>query len=162
MQFKLTCKACHRNIQIEGELQTKRIDCPNCGFRIDLPSNILDINEVIGGFKIEKHLGHGAMGCVYLATQMSMDRKVALKVLPPEMMEDQEEIDRFMHEVRMLAMLDHPNIVTAFEAGEDNNNYFMAMTYVDGETLEEHINHVGPMEEDDVLNIMIKVCEALA
>ncbi len=122
MRLKLTCKNCRRNIEIEGDEISRAVQCPNCDSALDIPSNILDVDEVIGGFKVQKHLGSGSMGCVYLAKQLSMEREVALKVLPPEMTENREDLERFMNEVRMLAMLDHANIVTAFEAGEDHGN----------------------------------------
>ncbi len=101
------------------------------------------------------------MGCVYLANQVSMDRPVALKVLPPEMTEDEEELESFLHEVRLLAKLDHPNIVTAFEAGEADGNYYMAMTYVNGETLEDKVALEGPLEEEDALKIALKIADSL-
>ena len=77
----------------------------------------------VGGFRILKLLGRGGMGEVYLARQLSMDREVALKILPSSVTEDEDAVHRFLQEVRMTARLEHPHIVTAFEAGEDEGVY---------------------------------------
>ncbi|RMD75656.1 MAG: serine/threonine protein kinase, partial [Lentisphaerae bacterium] len=162
MRLKLTCKHCRRNIQIEGDHEISgSIECPNCSKHIEIPSNILDVDTMVGGFRIEKHLGSGSMGCVYLARQVSMDRQVALKVLPPHVTSDEEELNNFFHEVRTLAKMDHPNIVTAFEAGESNNTYFLAMTYVAGETLEEKLMREKMIDQDLAIKIAIKIGDAL-
>ena len=117
---------------------------------------------MLDGFRVEQWLGSGSMGEVYLATQLSMDRGVALKVLPPELVHDPDDVDRFQHEVRMLAKLDHPNIVTAFEAGEDAGHNYLAMSYVDGQSLEDRVQAHGPIPEEEALQIASKVAEALA
>ncbi len=116
----------------------------------------------IGNFEIGYLLGAGSMGQVFLAKQISMDRQVALKILPPEIMSrDDEAAHQFMNEVKMLAKLEHPNIVTAFEAGEDQGIYYLAMQYVNGESLENRLQRERMIPEEEAISVMIKVAQAL-
>ena len=161
LRLKLTCKGCRRNIEIEGEHIPGDMLCPDCDRPLPIPKHILNVDQEIGGFKVVKHLGSGSMGCVYEAIQMSMQRPVALKVLDPELTQKEDEVDSFLQEVRALARLDHPHIVTAFEAGEDQGQYFLAMTMVDGFTLDELVEREGPMDEQQGLQTALAVAEAL-
>jgi serine/threonine protein kinase len=115
----------------------------------------------IGSFRIERLIGSGGIGDVYLATQVTMDRKVAVKILSDHVRSDTEKLDDFMREVRNTAKLDHPNIVTAFEAGEDQGYHFLAMSFVDGDNLDQIIEAEGPMNEVRALEIILKVAGAL-
>jgi len=116
----------------------------------------------VGGFKIKRLLGKGGMGEVYLARQLSMDRDVALKILPTSMTQDDEDVQRFLQEVRMAARLEHPHIVRAYEAGEDSGVYYLAMSYVKGDTLAELLAGGGVLEERDALAITQRMAAALA
>jgi len=116
----------------------------------------------VGGFKIDRLLGKGGMGEVYLARQLSMDRNVALKILPSSMTMDEELVQRFLQEVRMVARLAHPHIVTAHEAGEDSGVYYLAMSYVQGQTLADLLTDGGVLEEKDALAITRQMAMALA
>lgn len=101
------------------------------------------------------------MGEVYLATQLSMDRQVAVKILPAALTEDRAFVERFLVEVRTATKLEHPNIVTAFDAGEDSGTYYLAMAYVDGEALDQRLKCDGPLPEASVLTIGLKLARAL-
>jgi serine/threonine-protein kinase len=125
------------------------------------PAPVAAPGVTLGNFLIEKPLGHGAMGQVFLALQLSMDRRVALKVLPQALMRDERVVERFQREVRMSARLEHPNIVTAYEAGEDFGYHFLAMTYVEGEDLETRRKREGAFQEKDALRAGRQVAEAL-
>ena len=95
--------------------------------------------ETVAGFHIIRELGRGNNGVVYLARQIALDRQVALKILLPELAaEDPTYIRNFLHEARLAARLDHPNIVQALDAGETPAGlYFFAMEFVDGKSLED-------------------------
>ena len=94
----------------------------------------------IPGYEIEKHIGSGAMATVYLAVQKSLQRKVALKLMAPTMLSDPTFSERFLKEGRIVAQLNHPNIVTIYDIGLTDSCYYMAMEYVDGgHTLKELI-----------------------
>ena len=75
-------------------------ECPDCGFNFQIPKQGLGPGARLGGFRIESLLGRGGMGEVYLARQLSMDRQVALKVLPSQLTSDPERVNRFLAEVR--------------------------------------------------------------
>lgn len=163
MLLKLKCDVCGRGLRVEGD-EIPRLawmECPHCQAQFQTPSNILSVDDVIGGFKIDRHLGSGAMGCVYQATQLSMNRKAALKVLPPELTHNEHEITEFMREVQLLAKLNHPCIVMAFEAGKDGDNYFLAMDFVDGRSLEDEIVRDGEITEKRALKIALRLAGAL-
>jgi len=116
----------------------------------------------VGGFKIDRLLGKGGMGEVYLARQLSMDRDVALKILPSSMTVDEQLVQRFLQEVRMAARLEHQHIVRAYEAGEDSGVYFLAMSYVKGDTLSDLLADGSVLEEKDALSITRQMATALA
>jgi len=116
----------------------------------------------IGGYRIECELGHGAMAVVYRAIQLNLQRPVALKVLPPEMARDTEFVNRFFNEARAAAALNHPNIVQAYDAGvADNDTYYFAMEYIEGETLLNRICHDGALPLRDGVEIGLHIAEAL-
>lgn len=118
--------------------------------------------DMISGFQIETWIGSGAMGEVYRARQLSMDRPVALKLLRKDLTDDDESVERFSNEVRLLASLDHPNIVTAFEAGQYEGFYFLAMSFVSGYNLDECQVERGVLPEKETLKVTLKVAKALA
>src|SRR5262245_9362847 len=95
------------------------------------------IGSELAGYRIEAPIGRGGMGVVYRAEQLRLGRKVALKLLAPELAENQAFRARFEHESRLAAQLDHPNIVPLFEAGEADGLLFLSMRYVDGIDLRE-------------------------
>jgi len=101
------------------------------------------------------------MGRVYQATQLAVDRLVAVKILPSAMTANRAYIERFLQEVRLLGKLEHPNIVTVFDAGEDGGCYYLAMSYVDGETIDQRLKRAGPFAEREALRIARIVARAL-
>jgi len=109
----------------------------------------------IGDFELVSKLGQGAMGAVYLAHQVSLDRMIALKILPPELATDQEFLERFRREARAAAKLDHPHIVMAYDVGVAGGYHYIAMEYVDGKDLEQGLQQqpLGRYEPSDVLTI---------
>jgi serine/threonine protein kinase len=119
MELIFTCPNCGVQMQIEGQYAGRDAECPECSKPITIPPLQIGPNAVVGGFRLERKLGSGSMGDVYLAEQIAMKRKVALKILPASMTRDPQAVQRFLHEVQILARFEHPNIVTAFDAGAD-------------------------------------------
>lgn len=103
------------------------------------------IPSQLGGYVIKQLIGTGGMGQVYLAEHVRMQRAVAIKTLPLKMVEDEHAINRFYEEVRAASRVLHPNIVTAFDAGEDDGFHFLAMEYIDGMTLTQIVARSGPL-----------------
>src|SRR5437763_15280499 len=91
----------------------------------------LEPGTVIGGYRVEQIAGRGGMGVVYVATQLRLNRRVALKVIAPELAEDPGFRERFQHESEIAASIDHPNVIPVYEAGEHEGLLFLSMRYVD-------------------------------
>jgi serine/threonine protein kinase len=161
MIIKLRCKHCFSKISAEDDLIGKEVFCPACNAVIPLPTPQFGCGSKINGFEIEQWLGSGAMGEVYLATQVSMRRKVALKTLPFSDMVNDEDKKRFLKEAQILAKLNHPNIVPAYDAGSTANCHYMSMGYINGKTLEDMQRKSGVLAELEMLDVMKKLSNAL-
>lgn len=114
-----------------------------------------------GDFRVISKIAEGGMGVIYRARQISMDRDVALKVLPQSLCRDTAVVNRFRHEARLLAKMDHPNIVRGIASGEANGQYYFAMELVDGEALDERLDRTGAFSESHALRIVLDVAAAL-
>src|SRR5215831_6883552 len=99
----------------------------------------LSHNSTLAHYTILAKIGAGGMGEVYLAEDTKLDRKVALKVLAPDVASHRDRMERFVREAKAAAALNHPNIAHVYEIGEDNGVHFIAMEFVDGVTLREKI-----------------------
>ena len=119
------------------------------------------IGSELAGYRIEAPIGRGGMGVVYRAEQLRLGRKVALKLLAPELAENQGFRARFEHESRLAAVLDHPNIVPLFEAGEADGLLFISMRYVEGTDLRDLLSRDGRLEPERALAIAAQVASAL-
>lgn len=117
--------------------------------------------RTIGEFRIVRRLGQGGMGAVYLAEQTSLKRKVALKLLRPEMTADPAALQRFRAEAEAVARITHANIVQVYSVGEADGTPFMALEYVAGRTLREIVVRKGPPALPICLTIMKQVAAAL-
>jgi predicted Ser/Thr protein kinase len=115
-----------------------------------------------GRYRLERELGRGGMGVVYLARELNLDRAVALKVLPPDLATSGELRERFLREARTAALLSHPNIVPIHHAGEASGFAFFAMGFVDGENLAEHLRARGRLSPQDTVRVLREVAWALA
>jgi eukaryotic-like serine/threonine-protein kinase len=126
-------------------------------------AHFLGFQEALAGrYSLERELGRGGMGIVYLAREVRLDRPVAIKLLPPEMAGDPGIRERFMRESRTAARLSHPSIVQIYTVDEVGDFVFYAMAYVDGTTLAERLASRGPMPAADVIRITREVAWALA
>ncbi|MHC4597996.1 MAG: protein kinase domain-containing protein [Planctomycetota bacterium] len=120
------------------------------------------IGSVIAGFQVIEKLGEGAMGVVYLANQVSLDRNIALKILPPNpALMQGDNITRFMREARTAASLSHVNIVQVHDAGEYEGLYFIAMEYVRGMGLSEVLGGIKVLGETAGLEIALQTAQGL-
>jgi serine/threonine protein kinase len=115
----------------------------------------------MAGFRVEALLGRGGMAYVYLAHDMQLGRKVALKVLSPELAANRQFQLRFHRESRLLASLDHPNIVPVYQAGEADGVLYIAMRYVEGSDLSALLDREGPLDPPVALKVLTQVSAAL-
>ena len=119
------------------------------------------VGETFGEYTIESVLGRGGMGTVYLATQARLQRKVALKVITPELAHDDEFRARFLRESQLAASLDHPNVIPIFDTSEIDGVLYLAMRYVAGPSLQTLIRERGPLLAEEALRIAEQVGSAL-
>ncbi len=117
--------------------------------------------QQIPGFQILSKLGQGAMAVVFKARQLSLDRIVAIKVLPKRLSENQEFVDRFYREGRAAARLNHPCIVQAYDVGESGGYHYFVMEYIDGQTVYELLSEGRRVDEHKALRITLKCARAL-
>ena len=149
--------------------------CRNCGLRASDPGAetvmleeendavLASIrSELAGDYSIERELGRGGMAIVFLAIDINLGRRVALKVLPPEMALRRSMADRFKREAKMAASLDHPNIIPIYRVGQGRGLLYIAMKYIDGRALDEIIEGQGALPITVVLQVLRAAARALA
>jgi len=157
----VTCPACGRTAAVADA--TREVVCA-CRHRYD-PSarpTVADpfLGREIEGYRIEELLGSGGMGTVYRATQLSLARAVAFKVLPAHVAEDPHFVRRFHREAEVLASLSHQNVVQIIDRGEQGGRFFIVMEYIDGENLRDLMKR-GPVEGRQACRIVAGLCAAL-
>src|SRR6059036_4265156 len=119
------------------------------------------VGQRIGHYKISESIGIGGMGEVYLATDMTAGRKAALKLLPERFTGDAERLKRFQQEAHAVVGLNHPNVLTVYEIGEDHSTHYIASELIEGETLRQRLTR-GRMQLSEAVDIAIQVASALA
>lgn len=117
--------------------------------------------DMIRGYRLMSKLGKGSMGTVYKARQLSLDRVVAVKILAPFLQNNEKYVTRFIKEAKILARLNHPNIVQCIDVGVSSGKYYFAMEFCDGPTVLELIRRGGKMAEERAVRIVLQVARAL-
>lgn len=120
-----------------------------------------DKSSILGDFRLEKKLGQGGMGTVYLAHQISLDRKCALKVLSKDLGSKPNFVERFKREARAGAKIDHPNVVRCYAVGEARGLHYVAMELIDGQSMQNWLNQLGRISVPDALHVTLLAAEAL-
>ena len=119
------------------------------------------IGDEFAGYRLVSLIGHGGMSIVYRAEHIGLERTVALKLLSPQVSEDEDFRERFQRESKVAAALEHPNIIPIYEAGEENGVLYIAMRYVEGADLKSRLKQGGPLEEHQVVVLISQVAAAL-
>ncbi len=125
------------------------------------PSSSMIGTVLSGRYRLEAKLGSGGMSTVYLASDDTLDRPVAVKVMHREMSEQEDQLQRFRQEARAVAKLTHPNVVSVIDAGEDGGHPYIVFEYVKGETLKQRIGRVGALDTQEAIAYAIEVARGL-
>jgi eukaryotic-like serine/threonine-protein kinase len=121
------------------------------------------VGETIAGrYEVEELVGHGGMSSVYKARDALLERHVALKILHEQYSTDDDFVERFKREARSVAQLQHPNIVTVIDRGEEDGRQFIVFEYIEGENLKEHVVRKGRLDVREALEISLEVARGLA
>jgi streptogramin lyase/predicted Ser/Thr protein kinase len=119
------------------------------------------IGSTLGGYRIESLIARGGMGVVYRATQLALERPVALKVIARQLADDEQFRRRFLSESRLAARLEHPAVVPVYDAREDDGELIVAMRLIEGGDLRKLIDRDGPLEPERAVHLLGQIAEAL-
>jgi serine/threonine protein kinase len=143
-------------------LSSPTMDDGNDPRHADASAVFRQLQRVLAGrFSLEREIGRGGMGLVYLTRDVTLDRPVAIKVLPPRLAADPEYRTRFLREARTAAGLSHPNIVPIHLVEERDGLVYFVMAYVDGESLGDRVRRAGPLRPAEVARLVQEVAWAL-
>ncbi|MEW6358185.1 MAG: protein kinase [Planctomycetota bacterium] len=169
MSIRITCPnpECGRRLKLRDDLAGKRVRCPECQGAIRVPGKESAADELVGKklahYEIISKIGEGGMGAVYQARNLSLNKIVALKVLPPSLQkEDPSFVKRFVREAQSTAQLDHPNVVTVHYVGREGDYHFIEMEYVDGKPLRELLRNPDNITVAQATRITVEAAKALA
>ena len=160
----IRCPSCGKVLNAPDGATAGRGKCPRCGELVDLATAErvgLKPGDTLGGCRIEALVGRGGMAAVYLATQLSLDRPVALKVLARHLARVGSFLERFEREATALAQLSHPNIVAILDKGTEGDTCFFVMEYVQGESLRQRLLRGGRLPFRQALRVFDQVAAGL-
>ncbi|MCZ7644622.1 MAG: FG-GAP-like repeat-containing protein [Planctomycetota bacterium] len=125
-------------------------------------SGAVQLNQRLDDYELLREIGKGGMGSVWLANQVSLQRQVAVKILPRDLAQNGDFVERFFREARAVAQLNHPNLIQGISVGESGGRYYFAMEYVDGPSALRRIKQCGgKIEEDEALDLILQTARAL-
>ncbi len=161
MPVQFICPECYQEITADEEMVGTEATCPTCETTLRVPGAD-DVPAVtLGGYVLEKCLGEGRMGLVYRARQSTMNRVCALKILAPDLTDNDEYVKRFVEESRVNASIDHPHVVKYYDVGEADGRVYAAMAYIEGKDLATRIKDEGPLPEKEALEIGMTIAKTL-
>lgn len=150
----LSCPACGQLVDVSELAVGSEIECPACGHHFA-------VTKLFHHYQLERTLGEGGMGVVYLAQDLNLGRVVAIKVLKQELSADAKFISNFLKEVEITASLTHPNIVQVFAFGEHEGQYYLVMEYIGERTFDDEILELKKLDEARVIDVGIGVASGL-
>ena len=158
------CPNCNHELQVEFKgLKRKVITCSSCEKETQLPDDLgLGPGVIIGdGYKLEQKIGESHLGDIYLAVKTTDGRHVRIEILSGAVTSDEESVTRFLNEIELLQSLQHENLLSYIEAGQDNETYFLVTAHEPGMTLEEKLKKEGHVDEKSALAYLISIAEVL-
>jgi len=158
----LNCARCRQPVE-ENRKFCGKCGAPTASRAGDEPTIVpVRVNDVLEGkWRLERKLGEGGMGTVYLAHDLQLDRKVAIKILASSLAGDAELVTRFEREARLTASLEHPHIVPVYAVGEAEGRPFIVMKKLEGRTLAAYLREGGPLRGDELMALMRQLCSGL-
>jgi serine/threonine protein kinase len=164
--FLQTCRHCHHEFRAHAKLVGKTVPCPYCRRPIDIvasqpPADDRLVGQEIGGNRLLRRLGAGALGVVYEAKQLSVGRRVALKMLSSKAAADKEIVQRFEREAKICAAIRHPGVVGVYDCGHDRGVHFLTMEFIDGITFAGVIEAQGRLPWQEAAKYIQMVAKAL-
>ena len=150
----ITCPKCGNLIDVTGLEAGDGITCPYC-------ANEFPVTRQFGNFLLERQVGSGGMGAVFLGRDMTLNREVAVKVLKKELVSDEKFLATFLREAEITASLNHPNIVQVYAFGQHEGVYYMVVEYISNGSLDDKIAERGQITELEGIEIGIAVARGL-
>ena len=164
--FLQTCRGCQREFRAPASLVGKTVACPHCKRPINIIASapLSDdrlVGRELGGCRLSKRLGAGAIGVVYEAEQLSVGRPVAVKMLTSRAAADAKVVQRFQREAKLCAAIQHPNVVSVYDCGFERGVHYLIMEYVDGSTLAGMIEEAKRLPWQHASRLVLQVARAL-
>ncbi len=152
---ELTCSKCGCRIDTTELDSFVKVECPDCGSIETVPAKL-------GSFLLRRLLGTGGMGGVYLATDETLGRKVAIKVMLKSLGEDKQFIETFKREAQAVAKLNHPNIAQVYSFGKEKGQPYIVMELVSGERLDKMVDEQKQLDQGFVLKVLLDIASGLS
>ncbi len=171
--MNIRCPSCDRDMDLVREPDAGPVRCPHCDEEIppeafrteeDVVEELapgIHVGQRLGPYEVEEMIGSGGMAVVLRGRQLSLDRVVAIKILPHDLAEDEMFVQRFDSEAAAMAELNHHGIVGVIDRGREGDTYYIVMEFVAGETLQDLIRRAGKLDQAEASRILQQICGAL-